>query len=55
MTESRSIQDVIGASLQAEEAGVDVDWKATCLKVVQAAVAEIARLTAESEANPAPE
>jgi hypothetical protein len=55
MSEPRTIQDVVMTSIQAEDNGVIVDWKQTCLQVVQAAQAEFARITAESEANPAPE
>jgi hypothetical protein len=50
MTE-RTIQDVVMTSIQAEDAGCVIDWKQTCLQVVQAAQAEFARITAESEVN----
>lgn len=49
MSKPKTIQDLVMASIQAEDAGVSVDWKQTCLKVVQAAQSEIARLTAEDE------
>jgi hypothetical protein len=51
MAEPRTIQDVVMTSIQAEDAGVNVDWKSTCLQLVQAAQVEFARLTAESEVN----
>ena len=47
----RTIQDVVMSSLQAEEEGCVIDWKQTCLQVVQAAQAEFARITAEDEVN----
>ena len=33
---SKSIQEVIMASIQAEDAGCIIDWKRTCLEVVNA-------------------
>ncbi len=45
----RTIQDVVMTSIQAEDAGVLVDWKQTCLQVVNAAQAEYQRLTQEEE------
>lgn len=32
----RTIQDVVMASIQAEDAGAIIDWKTTCLQLVQA-------------------
>jgi hypothetical protein len=49
MSESRTIQDVVMQSIQAEDAGCIINWKETCLQIVQAAQAEFARMTAESE------
>jgi len=37
MSESKSIQEVVMASIQAEDAGVIVDWKQTCMQLVKAA------------------
>jgi hypothetical protein len=31
-----TIPDIVMASIQAENLGVQVDWKQTCLKIVQA-------------------
>ncbi len=49
MSEPKTIQDVVMQSIQAEDAGVIVDWKQTCLQVVNAAQAEYQRLTQEEE------
>lgn len=49
MSEPKTIQDVVMQSIQAEDAGVVVDWKQTCLQIVNAAQAEFARITAEQE------
>ena len=43
----RTIQEIIMATIQAEDNGVAVNWKETCLYVVQSAQAEINRLTSE--------
>ena len=37
MSEPKTIQDVVMQSIQAEDAGVIVDWKQTTLQLVQAA------------------
>lgn len=47
MSEPKTIQDVVMTSIQAEDAGVVVDWKQTCLQIVNAAQQEFARITAE--------
>ncbi len=47
----RTIQDVVMTSIQAEDAGVLVDWKQTCLQIVQAAQQEFARLSEGDEVN----
>ncbi len=47
----RTIQDVVMTSIQAEDAGVLVDWKQTCLQIVQAAQQEFARLSEADEVN----
>jgi hypothetical protein len=47
MSEPRTIQEVVMASIAAEDNGVVVDWKQTCLQVVNAAQAEFARITKE--------
>ena len=51
MNEPRTIQEVVMSSIQAEDAGVVVDWKQTCLQIVNAAQAEFARLTQVDEVN----
>ena len=47
--EPKTIQDVVMQSIQAEDAGCIIDWKQTCLQVVQAAQIEFQKLTAEQE------
>ena len=39
MSETKTIQEVVMASIQAEDNGVIVDWKQTCMQVVNAAQA----------------
>ena len=55
MSEPKTIQDVVMQSIQAEDAGVIVDWKQTCLQVVNAAQIEFQKLTAEQEEAAAPD
>ena len=54
MSEPRSAQQIIMASISAEEEGVNVNWKQTLLQYHEAAVQEIKRLndeTASSDPN----
>ena len=55
MSEPKTIQDVVMQSIQAEDAGVIVDWKQTCLQVVNAAQTEFQKLTAEQEEADTPD
>ena len=34
--EPKTVQEVVMSSLQAEESGVVVDWKTTCLHIIRA-------------------
>jgi hypothetical protein len=36
MSEERTVIDVVMSSLEAEKAGVMVNWKETCLQIVRA-------------------
>ena len=49
MSEPKTIQDLVMQSIQAEDAGCVIDWKQTCLQVVNAAQIEFQKLTAERE------
>ena len=45
MAEAKSLQDVIQAAVEAENQGVNVDWKAMCFQTYNVAMEEIKRLT----------
>ena len=49
MSKPRSAQQIIMASISAEEEGVNVNWKQTLLQYHEAATQEIARLSGELE------
>jgi len=49
MSEPKSAQQIIMASIAAEEEGVTVNWKQTLLLYHDAAIKEIVRLTEELE------
>jgi len=46
MSEVRTISDVVMTSIQAEDSGVVVNWKQTCLQLVNSAQQEFNRLAA---------
>ena len=46
MSEVRTISDVVMTSIQAEDSGVVVNWKQTCLQLVNSAQKEFNRLSA---------
>ena len=45
MSEVRTISDVVMTSIQAEDSGVVVNWKQTCLQLVNSAQQEFNRLS----------
>ena len=49
MSEPKTAQEVILASIEAEDAGVTVNWKQTLLQYHDAAIKEITRLNDELE------
>lgn len=49
MSEPKTAQEVILASIEAEDAGVTVNWKQTLLQYHDAAIKEITRLNGELE------
>ena len=55
MSEPKTIQDLVMQSIQAEDAGCVIDWKQTCLQVVNAAQIEFQKLTAEQEEADTPD